>query len=266
MTTANSAGSVTSKVRIAWTAPSNTGGTGVVITAYKVLVRDSGGSTFVAVPSGSGCEPGTPAAMATIVSNAACEIEMALFWTAPFNLAQGADIVAKVQAQNAIGWGSESAQSGTNAKVETKPHAPPTSPSRGAATSQTQLVADWLALTGTNTGGAPILSYALRYDDASGGTIWTTLVGTAAPSLALTHTVTTSVSAAATYLFQYRAQNIHGWSDWSPQLQLIAASAPAQISPAATTHNDGTQVRIQWTLPFSDGGKPITGYTIEVRN
>ena len=94
--------------------------------------------------------------------------------------------------------------------------------------------------------------------------MWTNLVGTAAPSLALTHTVTTSVTAAATYLFQYRAQNIYGWSDWSPPLYLIAASAPAQISPAASTHNDGTYVRIQWTLPSSDGGKPITGYTIEI--
>jgi len=110
--------------------------------------------------------------------------------------------------------------------VQTEPHTPGQAPTRGATSSRTQLVADWLALTGPETGGSPILSYALRYDDASGATVWTELLGVSADSLALTYTVTTSITVAETYLFQYRAKNIHGWSAWSPSLALVAASPP----------------------------------------
>lgn len=131
------------------------------------------------------------------------------------------------------------------------------------------MVADFLALTGTDTGGSAITSYALRYDDAStelsGTTTWTNLIGTSVDSLALTYTVTSSIQIGKTYLFQYRAKNVHGWSnDWSNSLSLIAASTPNTITPAAVTFNDQTNVRIQWTAPAYDGGKPITAYTIRI--
>jgi hypothetical protein len=85
--------------------------------------------------------------------------------------------------------------------VQTAPTTPGQAPTRGAATSHTQLVAEWLPLSGDDTGGSPVLSYHLRYDDASGGTVWTDLIGASADSLALTYTVTTSVSVGAAYLF-----------------------------------------------------------------
>lgn len=82
--------------------------------------------------------------------------------------------------------------------------------------------------------------------------------------MAQTYTVSVSITVGSTYLFRYRAKNIHGWSDYSDNLELIAASVPTQITPEAITINEGTQVRISWTIPSYDGGKPITSYTIEV--
>lgn len=57
---------------------------------------------------------------------------------------------------------------------------------------------------------------------------------------------------------------MHGWSDWSSNLTLIAASVPNVISPAAVTFNEGTSVRIQWTAPAYDGGKPVLSYEIKI--
>jgi hypothetical protein len=102
----------------------------------------------------------------------------------------------------------------------------------------------------------------LRYDGGSGGTVWTELIGRQADSVALTYTVSSPITVGDTYLFQYAAKNVHGWSDWSASLSLVAASPPDQISPAAVTFNEGTDVRVSWTLPASDGGKPVLSYTI----
>lgn len=45
------------------------------------------------------------------------------------------------------------------------------------------------------------MSYELRYDDASEGTIWTSLIGETVDSLALTYTVTSSIEIGKSYLF-----------------------------------------------------------------
>lgn len=224
--TTNSVASATT-VRVAWTAPADLGGTGIAITAYRILLRESDGSTFTESPLGSGCRPALPGDMAQIVGENACEVEMSVLRGSLYNLEQGALVIVKVQAQNVIGWSSESAINGlAAAQVETVPHSPSQAPTRGATASHTQLVADWLALAGADAGGSPIVSYALRYDDASAASVWTVLIGAASDSLALTYTVTSSISVGESYLFQYRAKNIHGWSGWSPSLTLVAASPP----------------------------------------
>jgi hypothetical protein len=56
--------------------------------------------------------------------------------------------------------------------------------------------------------------------------------------------VTVSITIGDTYLFRYAAKNIHGWSEYSDELALVAASVPTKIDPAAVTHNEGSDVRI----------------------
>lgn len=50
-------------------------------------------------------------------------------------------------------------------------------PTRDAATSETQLVVNWAALTGDSTGGDVIDSYHLQWDSNTNGVAWTDLKG-----------------------------------------------------------------------------------------
>ena len=51
-------------------------------------------------------------------------------------------------------------------------------PTENAATSASQIVVDWTALTTTeDTGATPIRSYILQWDKNSSGTNWYSIVG-----------------------------------------------------------------------------------------
>lgn len=91
------------------------------------------------------------------------------------------------------------------------------------------------------------------------------MIGNSSDSTALTYTVTSSIVVGNTYRFRYRVKNVHGWSNYSDELLLIAASVPDVISPAATTFNEQTSVRISWTAPAFNGGKPVTKYEIKIK-
>lgn len=96
--TDNSGDNSVSTFRVSWTAPASTGGASVDISAYKVLFRESDGSTFTESSSGSGCNPSDPTAIALIVTNGYCDIEMAILRVSPFSLVQADLIYAKVAA------------------------------------------------------------------------------------------------------------------------------------------------------------------------
>ena len=67
---------------------------------------------------------------------------------APYSLAYGDDIKAKVLATNSRGSSSASSASTSFVTLQTVPQAPET-PQRNSATSDAQIVVDWTAL-GTN--------------------------------------------------------------------------------------------------------------------
>lgn len=92
---------VDTSVRISWDAPTNSGGTGVVIISYKILLRKKDG-TFI--EDKTSCD----GSLSTTISNRYCDILMAKFLSSTFNLAQGDEIVAKVTAFNSIGESVES--------------------------------------------------------------------------------------------------------------------------------------------------------------
>src|SRR3569832_801329 len=113
-------------------------------------------------------------------------------------------------------------------------------PTRDAATSTTQIVVDWTALTSPNDGHAAITSYHLQWDSATSGVTWTDLVGLSVASTALTYTVTGSVTAGTTYHFRVRAQNAWGWGPFSAATSIKAATAPAQMSAVTTSIDSAT--------------------------
>jgi hypothetical protein len=87
-------------VKFSWTAPTDSGGNAITINAYRVTIRAADGTTFVMSPTGTGCNPTSTAAVALIVTNAWCEMEMADLSAAPYTLLQGAQIIATVEAEN----------------------------------------------------------------------------------------------------------------------------------------------------------------------
>ncbi len=93
-------------------------------------------------------------------------------------------------ARNERGWSEASAANTDGARVEVEPF-PVSAPTRGILTGPTQLDVKWLELTGTNTGGSPILSYHLQYDNATNAVTWLDVVGLAPDSMLLNVIVST---------------------------------------------------------------------------
>jgi transketolase C-terminal domain/subunit len=102
-------------VKISWTAPASTGGSGIAITAYRIEVLLKDGS-FIQV-----CDGADPA----VVANGFCTLPALSFLQPPFAFSQGDKIKARVAAINEIGPSDYSVVSNTLvALVQTVPHKP----------------------------------------------------------------------------------------------------------------------------------------------
>jgi len=243
-------------VKVAWAAPSSTGGTGVALTAYRVEIQHSDGSTYS--EELTNCDGGHT----NVLTNRECHIPMNLLTASPFSLSQGSSIIARVTAINTIGVGATSPDSTVTASAETVPHKPSSPPMRGAATSASQLVVDWAALTAPNNGGSAVFSYNLQWDNGS-GTISTDLIGSASNFTSLTHTQSAGVTAGGSYKFRYRASNKYGWGPFSDEVSILAASVPDQVAQP-TTSISNTFVKISWTEPTTNSAA-ITAYDIVIK-
>ena len=111
------------------------------------------------------------------------------------------------------------------------------------------------------TGRSEILSYQLDWDAGQNQNVWQDLIGYQSAYTGNSH-IETNVLAGTAYTFRLRAQNVHGWSDWSlPYIEILAASAPAKM--AILTVEEGTlsetSIRVTWATPNSRGSE-ITGF------
>lgn len=98
-------------------------------------------------------------------------------------------------------------------------------------TSETQIKVTWTALnappTSPHTGGSAIISYNLEWDNGSGATTWSDLLGGSLPDSTATQlTLTSQIVAGVTYKFRVRAKNIYGWGLPSTILSVKAARTP----------------------------------------
>lgn len=95
-------------------------------------------------------------------------------------------MIARVAATNNIGT-SDYIQV-TGVPVETAP-SQPFGLVNGVGTTNSQIQVNWASLSsGLETGGSPIISYRLDWDNGTGMMIWTPLVGLQSPYLGLTWT------------------------------------------------------------------------------
>ncbi|MCY4505162.1 MAG: fibronectin type III domain-containing protein, partial [Hyphomicrobiales bacterium] len=221
------------QLTVAWTAPSNTGGTEV--TAY-----------FIDWKLASATQYTTQATQGASVRS----------HTIP-NLTNGQAYDVRVQAGNAQGDGAWSA------KQTATPATTPGVPTGISLTAgNAQLVVEWTAPS--STGGSPITDYDVQWREGSSGS-FTELADTT-DSTALTATITGLENGKA-YEVQVRAQNARGDGAWSASATGTPATmpaAPAAPSVSAPTGAAGIgRLTVTWAAPSSDGGSPITSYDVQ---
>jgi len=174
-------------VIIKWTKPSTDNGS--PITAYRVKIRQkTPNTTFTELVAD--CNGASPAIVAMALPQ--CTMLISALTTGPYLLEQGDLVAAVVNAYNIEGWGPVSTVNSVGALIEVIPKkmAAPTS---GSTTLENQINVEWLALTGTNTGGKAITSYNLMWDKATNGVSWYNVVGDSPASLNLSATLSTTV-------------------------------------------------------------------------
>ena len=136
----------------------------------------------------------------------------------------------------------------------------PAAPQSLAATAGSASVSlSWSAPV--SDGGAAITGYNVYRGTTSGGESGTP-VATNVSALSFTDTGLTN---GTTYYYQVAALNSAGLSPQSSQAfatpQIVQATAPG--APTSVLAKAGSaQAVVSWTSPASDGGSPVTGYTV----
>src|SRR5271157_5063829 len=130
----------------------------------------------------------------------------------------------------------------------------PTAPqSVSAAAGNGQVVLNWAAPA--SNGGSPIAGYTIYQGTTSGNEAFLATIGNV-----LTYTAT-GLTNGQTYYFKVAAMNAEGIGLNSTEASATPAMTPtAPLLLTATPHN--AQVFLCWVAPVSNGGSPITGYTI----
>jgi hypothetical protein len=135
-------------------------------------------------------------------------------------------VVAKATATNSFGTSQESEVNQSGALIETLPHKPANAPTRGVLTYETQIQLEYHPLVDEETGGSPILSYVVLWDEGLGGSLVARL-GDVTPNLETSVIINTGISSGVEYRFAIYAQNAHGDGPASDSMTVLAATVPS---------------------------------------
>jgi len=105
-----------------------TGGSGIPITSYHILIKKADGSLVTFLPN---CDGNST----IVVNNRYCFIPMSSITGTTFGLVQGDLIQAQIAATNARGQGDYSNLNTEGARARVVPHTPTEAPTRGSLTS-----------------------------------------------------------------------------------------------------------------------------------
>lgn len=106
-----------------------------------------------------------------------------------------------------------------------------------------------------NNGGAAITDYKIGITPSGGSETVTSHGGTTPP-----HEIT-GLTDGVTYGVRVRAVNAVGDGAWSPTVNQVAALLPDAPSALSLTPQTSA-LDLSWTAPASDGGSPVTGYSV----
>jgi titin len=225
------------QVALSWTAPADTGNSPITSYTVRYKATDATDWTTRDVTARS-----RDAATSTTVTG----------------LTNGTTYEFQVAAVNAIGAGPWSNTATATPEAEVTLTVPGAPVNVAATDGNAQSVVSWQPPA--DNGNAPITSYTLAYR-AQGTTDWTTV-----DSTETTKTVT-NLTNGTTYEFRVAAVNSVGVGPWSATVTATPA-APVTL-PGAPTNVQATagdaKADVTWSAPASDGGAPITGYTLRYR-
>ena len=135
-------------------------------------------------------------------------------------------------------------------------------PVEGSETSVDRIQLSWSALTTLIETGNTFLisSYNVQiYNSAT--EVWDEVIGESSPFTDLTHTMTDGLVMGTEYRLRIRAENIHGFGEFSDEVVIRVDDKPGVPSSVTTTAN-GLNVDFNWSAPASDNGSPITLYKL----
>ncbi len=212
------------QVALSWAAPASNGGS--PITGYRV-------TPYIGATAQTPVVFASPATSQTITG-----------------LTNGTAYTFRVEATNAVGTGSPSA-----ASAASTPRTVPGAPTGVTGTAgNAQVTLSWSAPA--SNGGSPITGYTVT--PSIGATAQTPIAfGTAATSQTIT-----GLTNGTAYTFRVKATNAAGTgTDSAASAAVTPRTVPG--APTAVTGTPGNaQVTLSWSAPASNGGSPITGYTV----
>lgn len=137
------------------------------------------------------------------------------------------------------------------------PYTPASRPRRGGMTNESQMETLVSGVDTSADGGAPVISYAIEINDGTG---FVPVVGDPAHPLALS-VIISPVESGKTYTLRYRVRNVHGYSGYSPEEQIVACTVPSKPQNVKT-ENQLNKLVIAWDESASTGGSnvPLTSY------
>lgn len=146
---------VGSDVEISWDLPNNGGS---VITAYKIEILEENGLTYSVVPLLAFCDGTLP----SVIADRKCSVPFTSLMTIPFSLLWGAQIVARITANNVYGASVVSLPTAQidRAIILRIPDTPLSLTNNLVITFGTNIGLKWAA--GPESGGTPVLDYTLE--------------------------------------------------------------------------------------------------------
>jgi hypothetical protein len=138
--------------------------------------------------------------------------------------------------------------------------ATPAAPAIGTATAgDTTATVSWTAPA--NTGTTAITGYTIEIQNAAGA-----VVGTRPVAAGVTQAQVLGLTNGTTYRFRVQATNTAGDGPFSALSNAVTPSTVPGAPAIGTATAGNAQATIAWTAPVSDGGAPVTGYTVERTN
>ncbi|HEX8345127.1 MAG TPA: peroxidase family protein [Actinoplanes sp.] len=138
--------------------------------------------------------------------------------------------------------------------------ATPAAPAIGTATAgDTTATVSWTAPA--NTGTTAITGYTIEIQNAAGA-----VVGTRPVAAGVTQAQVLGLTNGTAYRFRVQAANAAGDGPFSALSNAVTPSTIPGAPAIGTATAGNAQATVTWTAPASDGGAPITGYTVERTN